>query len=67
MLDEELLVGDGELRPVVEYLACLRPGASLQLCFYGPGEGRAAVAFEDRVGYYAVEVLGVYEETWGSC
>ena len=62
MLDQELLVRNGELRPVVEYLACLRSRASLQLCFYGPGEGWAAVAFEDRVGYYAVEVFGVDEE-----
>jgi len=64
LLDQELLVRNGELSPVVEYLACLRPGASLQLCFYGPGEGWAAVALEDRVGYYAVEVFGVDEEPW---
>lgn len=57
---------NGELRPVVEDFAGLGAGSALKLRFYGPWEGGATVAFEDRVGYYAVEVFGVYEEAWGN-
>jgi hypothetical protein len=59
LLFQELLVRYGKLRPLMEDLACLRARATLELCFYGPWQGRAAVAFEDCVCYNAVEVFGV--------
>jgi hypothetical protein len=45
LFGKKLLVCYGELGPGVEDLAGLGAGAALELRFYGPWEGRAAVAF----------------------
>ena len=46
----------------MENVCGLGTGPALKLRFYGPGDGRTAVALENRVGYYGVDVLGIDEE-----
>lgn len=57
-----VLLGDGELSPLVEEAGGVGAGAALELGLDGPGEEGAALLLENDVDAGRVEVLGVEEE-----
>lgn len=53
----ELFLGDWQLSPCSEDLACRWTGAALELCFYAPWQIWSAVLPKYGVCYFGVSVL----------
>lgn len=62
VLGHVVVVGDGQLRPLVEDLVGLGSGPALELRLDGPGQVRPVVLFEEQVDTERVDVLGVQEQ-----
>lgn len=59
---QELVIGDGQLGPGVEYFGGRGPAAALEFGLDSPGQVGSVVLAEDGVGHVGVGVFGVNQQ-----